>query len=186
MSGGSFSVSISGRCPSFAPSRSLLIPARGCEGKSFSKSSNPTKQHRSSAGSNLICRCAASLDLQSVGVQSPRVFPDFIPKKELQEIDEEAALDMMAAMRRIPISHPSMGEVSTAYVGPDTWPHPQAPSTPWPPILLLHGFDGSLLEFRRLYPLLAERSFPNAPFPRTYRYFYNTLNPALRVIVSRR
>ena len=27
-----------------------------------------------------------------------------------------------------------------------------------PPILLLHGFDGSLLEFRRLLPLLAQSS----------------------------
>ncbi len=45
-------------------------------------------------------------------------------------------------------------EIATAYVHYPPRSSPALPSTP--PILLLHGFDSSLLEFRRLLPLLAE------------------------------
>ena len=46
--------------------------------------------------------------------------------------------------------------VSTAFVGPSPERKAAAAAAGTPPILLMHGFDSSGLEFRRLYPLLAD------------------------------
>ena len=75
--------------------------------------------------------------------------PDFIPAEYAAEVQEDAAHEMMAAMRRVPVQVPSLGRaVATAFVGP-------AQRTPGrPAFVLLHGFDSSSLEFRRLLPLL--------------------------------
>ena len=51
-------------------------------------------------------------------------------------------------MQRCRIDVPSIGPVDTAYTEHGSR-HPDRP-----PIVLLHGFDGSLLEFRRLVPEL--------------------------------
>lgn len=75
--------------------------------------------------------------------------PDFFPP-EAAEIEEPAARDMMAAMRRVPLEVPGLGTAQTAVVGPPR----RDPAKP--AFVLLHGFDSSSLEFRRFHPLLSE------------------------------
>ena len=57
---------------------------------------------------------------------------------------------MASLMQRCSIDVPALGSVETAYV------EQGAHSADKPAIVLLHGFDGSLLEHRRLLPLLSE------------------------------
>ncbi len=65
-------------------------------------------------------------------------------------LTEPTSISMAAAIKTcmIPLSSGSQ-TISTAYVEQGTGS---------PPILLLHGFDSSLLEFRRLMPLLAQQT----------------------------
>jgi pimeloyl-ACP methyl ester carboxylesterase len=57
---------------------------------------------------------------------------------------------MLQRMQRITLEVPSLGTVHTSYVGP------AASSSDRPAFVLLHGFDSSLLEFRRFVPVLSE------------------------------
>ncbi|KAK9805237.1 hypothetical protein WJX72_008092 [[Myrmecia] bisecta] len=81
-----------------------------------------------------------------------QAFPSFVPAGPAAEIQEPAAVSMLQRLQRCPTQVPSMQRtVQTAFVGPD--PQPSASGNP---VVLLHGFDSSCLEFRRLHPLLSE------------------------------
>lgn len=86
---------------------------------------------------------------------SKRTFEDFIPS-QVAEIKEAAALEMAAAIRRCPVHVPQMERtIDTAFVGPEVWP--ASPADPdATPLLMIPSFDSSVLEYRRLYPLLAK------------------------------
>ncbi|KAK9834838.1 hypothetical protein WJX81_002724 [Elliptochloris bilobata] len=72
---------------------------------------------------------------------------------EAAEVQEPAALEMLRAMQVAPIAVPAMGaDVQTAYVTNAE----EGGTARGPPLLLLHGFDSSLLEFRRLFPRLVD------------------------------
>ena len=75
--------------------------------------------------------------------------PEFLPQ-EINEITEPEALQLASAMQRCTIDVPSVGPVNTAF----TEHGAERPGRP--PVVLLHGFDGSLLEFRRLVPELLD------------------------------
>jgi len=76
-----------------------------------------------------------------------------------QQLSEQTSQQLFGQIRCCAVQT-SLGEapLSTAYVtnaaetDAERCPAPSAP-----PILILHGFDSSLLEFRRLYPLLARQ-----------------------------
>ncbi len=73
---------------------------------------------------------------------------------QLAGIEEPAAQRLAARMQREPINVESLGRaVNTAFVPPA-----QQASGPGsgPPLLLLHAFDSSSLEYRRLHPLLEQ------------------------------
>ncbi|DBB08794.1 TPA: hypothetical protein ACH3X3_007456 [Trebouxia sp. C0006] len=79
---------------------------------------------------------------------------EFFPK-QAQEVKEQAALDFMSRLQRSTIDAASLTcPVETAYLGPSEYGSQHQDQAP---VLLLHGFDSSSLEFRRLLPLL-ERS----------------------------
>lgn len=65
---------------------------------------------------------------------------------------------MAARMQRTAVPIPSLPipPLATAFVGPSEMQKQQlrAIAQDRPPVVLLHGFDSSSLEFRRLYPLL--------------------------------
>jgi predicted alpha/beta-fold hydrolase len=73
--------------------------------------------------------------------------PEFVPQ-QINEITEPEALYLASAMQRCSIEVPCVGPVDTAF----TEHGAAVPGRP--PVVLLHGFDGSLLEFRRLVPEL--------------------------------
>jgi pimeloyl-ACP methyl ester carboxylesterase len=75
----------------------------------------------------------------------------FMPP-ELSEITEPAARRMAERMQRAPIAVPALpgGPLPTAFV-PPSGEHSDGDA---PPVVLLHGFDSSSLEMRRLHPLL--------------------------------
>jgi pimeloyl-ACP methyl ester carboxylesterase len=82
------------------------------------------------------------------------MFADFLPVSAAEIQDAEAIALLQQIQRRVvqvPLEADTTA-VATAYAhdASDLPPSPNAA-----PILLLHGFDSSLLEFRRLLPLLA-------------------------------
>lgn len=84
----------------------------------------------------------------------------FMPA-QLAEITEPAAQQMASRMQRTPVPIPSLPipPIETAFVGPSKQQQAQLKAlSNAPPVVLLHGFDSSCLEFRRLYPLLESRS----------------------------
>ncbi|HEY9623976.1 MAG TPA: hypothetical protein V6C78_26700 [Crinalium sp.] len=83
------------------------------------------------------------------------MFAHFLPFS-VAEIQDARAIDLLQTIQRRTIEVPfqqGLTALSTAYVHFAPQSSSCFPNTP--PILLLHGFDSSLLEFRRLLPLLA-------------------------------
>ncbi len=77
------------------------------------------------------------------------MFASFLPAA-VEQLREASAIALAQSIEQIAISTPlSTQPITTTYV------HKGSGSTP---ILLIHGFDSSLLEFRRLLPLLAENN----------------------------
>lgn len=77
-------------------------------------------------------------------------FPDFIPP-EVSEIQEPAAVEVLQGMLRQDLNVSGLGLVKTAYYHA-AYVSTQSKDTP--AFVLLHGFDSSMLEFRRFAPLL--------------------------------
>ena len=79
-------------------------------------------------------------------------FPSFIPREYIDEIEEPAALEVLRRMQMANLSvMPELGLVKTAYVYEAGEGHADQNKTAF---VLLHGFDSSMLEFRRFIPLL--------------------------------
>lgn len=76
------------------------------------------------------------------------MYPDFLPE-DVNLLQSSDSISLAKSIKRVPIStSQSERAIATAYV---------KSGSNNPPILLLHGFDSSLLEYRRIYPLLTER-----------------------------
>ena len=74
-------------------------------------------------------------------------FPEFLPEA-VQQLTEPTSIQMAQQIEQVTVSTPlSDRPLATTYV---------RQGQGQPPLLLLHGFDSSLLEFRRLVPLLAD------------------------------
>ncbi|BBN17429.1 hypothetical protein MPTK1_7g14470 [Marchantia polymorpha subsp. ruderalis] len=84
----------------------------------------------------------------TTAVDTPtKVFPAFLPP-EVQFLEEPAAREMAYRMQQVPVQtslsqQPILTSTVVSKAGDGK-----------PPVLLLHGFDSSLLEWRRLFPLL--------------------------------
>lgn len=81
-------------------------------------------------------------------------FPDFLPK-EMEEVEDPACIAMAKKLQVVDVSMPTefaTGNVGTCFAKTDV------PSSPdGHPLLLLHGFDSSCLEWRRLLPELEKQ-----------------------------
>ncbi len=76
------------------------------------------------------------------------MFPSYIPP-EAVSLTESTSIALAKEIKLASIPTPlSKDEIATTYVNREGDERP---------ILLIHGFDSSLLEFRRLFPLLAEK-----------------------------
>ncbi len=76
------------------------------------------------------------------------MFPSWIPS-EASNLTESTSIALAKQIKQAFISTPlSKEDIATTYVDRET---------KGTPILLIHGFDSSLLEFRRLFPLLAQQ-----------------------------
>jgi pimeloyl-ACP methyl ester carboxylesterase len=74
------------------------------------------------------------------------MFPSFLPNT-VGDLTESASIALAQSIEQIPITTPlSTQPITTTYT---------RQGSGGTPILLIHGFDGSVLEFRRLVPLLA-------------------------------
>ncbi|MGF1480707.1 MAG: alpha/beta fold hydrolase [Cyanophyceae cyanobacterium] len=98
------------------------------------------------------------------------MFPDFLPRN-VNLLTEPSAIALAKQLQRQPIPTPYQ-PVDTAYIREENNA---------PPILLLHGFDSSVLEFRRLVPLLSSQhetwAIDLLGFGFTERYSNITYNP---------
>lgn len=80
------------------------------------------------------------------------MFPDFLPDT-VQDFTDAESITFAQQIQRVSVTVPfATGEqtIATSHLT-------QGSKTDQPPILLIHGFDSSLLEYRRLLPLLAEQ-----------------------------
>lgn len=74
--------------------------------------------------------------------------------ESIQNVSKETQ-EFAANYARTPVEIPSLGiELETAFVGPSGL---GAELNDRPPVCLLHGFDGSSLDYRRLKPALSEK-----------------------------
>lgn len=105
--------------------------------------------------------CKASTDTRTIHLNLEKDqdgFPSFIPKEYIEEIQEPAALDVLRKMQMAKLMVPSMGLVKTAYVfEPYSGEMKSNDTDTLPAFVLLHGFDSSMLEFRRFISKLAGR-----------------------------
>lgn len=82
-------------------------------------------------------------------------FPPFIPEL-VSEIGDSTALSMASRMQRAAVDVAGRS-IGTAYVGPSEEDLKSYPSNS-PVMVMLHGFDSSSLEHRRLHPLLSKHT----------------------------
>jgi pimeloyl-ACP methyl ester carboxylesterase len=78
---------------------------------------------------------------------------------EIADVTEPAALHMAASFERLPVRLQD-GVVIHTTVARTSAARCLDASSPVTPLVLLHGFDSSALEFRRLFPLLEAASVP--------------------------
>ncbi|BAI92894.1 MULTISPECIES: alpha/beta fold hydrolase [Limnospira] len=102
------------------------------------------------------------------------MFPEYLPPLA-EPLTELTSISLAQAIIAQPVTLPAVPQpILTTYVR-------QGNRQPLPPILLLHGFDSSVLEFRRLLPLLANSTETWAVdlfgFGFTQRSPYLTVNP---------
>lgn len=73
---------------------------------------------------------------------------------DTSSVQEQACIDAAKKMRRIavPSKNSPSGSVGVSYIH---WPADKTQTKNTPPLILLHGFDSSCLEYRRLGPVLA-------------------------------
>lgn len=103
---------------------------------------------------SITARSSSSSFLSATTV-APQIASEAV-NPDMTGIQEQACLDTARRMVRtqVPVStdiHPS-GQVGISYA---FWPSPKRSSLP--PVVLIHGFDSSCLEYRRLGARLAER-----------------------------
>ena len=83
-------------------------------------------------------------------------FPSFLPADAMAEIEDEKCVAMATSLQRLPVA---MGDFASAPVETScARTNPAAPVPGVAPLVLLHGFDSSCLEWRRLMPQLEERN----------------------------
>ena len=111
---------------------------------------------RPSRGHPTLCAAQSGLGAAVATIPLERTadgFPAFIPKEFVDEIAEPACLDVLRSMQMAELEVEGLGIVKTAYVhAPYAGP---ASDTAPPAFVLLHGFDSSMLEFRRFISKLA-------------------------------
>uniref|UniRef100_A0A7S0E2Z4 AB hydrolase-1 domain-containing protein n=1 Tax=Hanusia phi TaxID=3032 RepID=A0A7S0E2Z4_9CRYP len=91
--------------------------------------------------------------LRSAQVFCSTSFPEFLPR-EIDEVEDEDCRNMARSLQRVPVRmDPSFAKrpVLTSYAKTNV-----EGSKEQSPLLLLHGFDSSCLEWRRLLPKLEE------------------------------
>eukprot|EP00908_Phaeocystis_cordata_P020743 Transcript_32401.p2 GENE.Transcript_32401~~Transcript_32401.p2 ORF type:complete len:458 (+),score=211.60 Transcript_32401:185-1375(+) len=74
--------------------------------------------------------------------------------QEARDLVEPEAVTNVKSMQLEPIEVPSVGPVQTCFMS--LAPEPEKADADAPPLLLIHGFDSSLLEFRYIAPTLVE------------------------------
>ncbi len=128
--------------------------------------SHTTQNSRSHGGPRapgcLLQRTSARSITRLQAVAPPRTaVPAFVPH-EVADINDDDAQSLVSRLRRVSVSVPSIrdGPISTAFAGPSaaelaSWLASSPPGAP--AVILLHSFDSSCLEFRRLHPLLSEQ-----------------------------
>ena len=102
-----------------------------------------SRPRRRAARSALVVRAAARSEFASF-------FPD-----EVTALEEPAAIEMARRAKQVSVDVPGRSRpVMTSCVGSPAPAGGEANA----PFVLLHGFDSSCLEYRRLFPMLAERA----------------------------
>eukprot|EP00899_Mesostigma_viride_P022451 jgi/Mesvir1/3390/Mv05091-RA.1 len=92
-----------------------------------------------------VCRAARGLDAEFLPKDIPKLF---------SEINCSFIKEMEDRLTWVPVETGlSENPILTSHVGPAEG----CEASELPPVLLLHGFDSSCLEFRRLHPLLSQR-----------------------------
>jgi hypothetical protein len=112
-----------------------------------------------------VCACSLAHGRSWVieGVRTPlrsnaavlrMAIPHFVTEDKVKELAEAAAVKMLGSIETVPITLPSSlatGPVTATFVRTGASPGEVSP------LVVIHGFDSSCLEFRRLMPELEQR-----------------------------
>jgi len=101
-------------------------------------------------------RCALGVHRQrrAALAMNAAAFPAFLPA-EMGDVEDEACVAMAQKLERLPVSMPPFAEADVATGCARTAPSSRRAGVA--PLVLLHGFDSSCLEWRRLMPELESR-----------------------------
>jgi hypothetical protein len=143
-------------CDAFCPAPSAFTRLKGSANLQISRA-------RSSKLGSLVPR---PLRAQMQSSDTPLGFPSFLPN-EISEVEDQACIDMARRLRMLPVadipSTVASDAIMTSCVGPEEGQ--DISDSPYKhPFVLLHGFDSSCLEWRRLVPLMEGRML-NAHLP---------------------
>lgn len=97
-----------------------------------------------------ICRAAPA---RAARAASTTDFPSFFPP-EVRELEEPAAIAMARRCRSVSVDVPGRAKAVLTSCAGDAGPAGSDAA----PFVLLHGFDSSCLEYRRLFPKLAAKA----------------------------
>lgn len=89
-------------------------------------------------------------------IVSGNALPGSLPLDKVAEIEEPSAREALNTMEFVSLTVEGLGRVDTAYVARRGFQSSINEIDDRPAFVLLHGFDSSLLEYRRLIPLLSE------------------------------
>lgn len=111
----------------------------------------PQQQQRQSGAAESVT--SSSLKLSPFSWPATSMDDLTFSTPDTSTVEEQACIDAAAKMKRIavPSENSSSGSVGVSYIH---WPA-QGKKAKTPPLMLLHGFDSSCLEYRRLGPQLA-------------------------------
>ncbi|KAA8497328.1 2-hydroxy-6-oxo-6-(2'-aminophenyl)hexa-2,4-dienoic acid hydrolase [Porphyridium purpureum] len=97
----------------------------------------------------------ASSAAPSSSTSSLSLIEKLVPADAVREIEEPAAREMLASLKQVTLTLPRTAQqVETTFIDQGA-----ELVQPLPPVLLIPGFDSSILEYRRLVPLLVEAGF---------------------------
>ena len=139
--------------------RFIMLQLRHCILPRTSGQLGPSSSTRLGANRNVSIGLLNGRSLGTATAATAVHSDSFMPHGKTTELADEKALSLIKRLSRVPVTVPDVRAdglpIMTAVAGPSSEEMADYARTA-PAIIMLHSFDSSCLEFRRLHPLLLE------------------------------